>query len=52
MVRALRFETENGSDELLKRDCPIMRHLKVIMVVVEEKKKKVHMFTQLHVLKC
>jgi hypothetical protein len=29
----LRFETENGGGELLKRDCPIRRHLKVIMVV-------------------
>jgi hypothetical protein len=29
----LRFETKNGGGELLKRDCPIRRHLKVIMVV-------------------
>jgi hypothetical protein len=29
----LRFKTENGGGELLKRDCPIRRHLKVIMVV-------------------
>jgi hypothetical protein len=29
----LRFETESGGGELLKRDCPIRRHLKVIMVV-------------------
>ena len=48
----MRFETKSGGGELLKRDCPIRRHLKVIMVVVEEKKKKVHMFTQLHVLNC
>ena len=47
----MRFEIESGGGELLKIDCPIRRHLKVIMVVVEEKKKKVHMFTQLHVLK-
>jgi tellurite resistance-related uncharacterized protein len=48
----LRFETKNDGDELTKGDCPIWRHQKVIMVVVEEKKKKVHMFTQLHVLNC
>jgi hypothetical protein len=29
----LRFETESGGGELLKRDCPIRRHLKVIIVV-------------------
>ena len=29
----MRFETESGDGELLKRDCPIRRHLKVIMVV-------------------
>jgi len=29
----LRFKTESGGGELLKRDCPIKRHLKVIMVV-------------------
>ena len=33
MVRSLRFETNNDNGELLKRDCPIRRHLKVIMVV-------------------
>ena len=33
MVRSLRLETENGGGELLKRDCPMRRHLKVIMVV-------------------
>jgi len=33
MVRSLRFMTESGGGELLKRDCPIKRHLKVIMVV-------------------
>jgi hypothetical protein len=29
----LRFEIESGGGELLNRDCPIRRHLKVIMVV-------------------
>jgi hypothetical protein len=29
----LRFETENGGGELTKGDCPIRRHLKVIVVV-------------------
>jgi hypothetical protein len=33
MVRSLKFETKNGGGVLLKRDCPIRRHLKVIMVV-------------------
>ena len=36
MVRSLRFETKNGSGELLKRDCPIMRHLRVLMEVDED----------------
>ena len=29
----IEIETRNGGGELLKRDCPIRRHLKVIMVV-------------------
>jgi hypothetical protein len=33
MVRSLRCETKSDGGELLKRDCPIRRHLKVIMVV-------------------
>jgi hypothetical protein len=33
MVRSLRFETKSGGGELTKGDCPIRRHLKVIMVV-------------------
>ena len=33
MVRSLRCETKNDNGELLKRDCPIRRHLKVLMVV-------------------
>ena len=33
MVRSLRFETKNGGGELLKRDCPIRRHLRVLMEV-------------------
>ena len=33
MVRSLRFDTKNGSGELLKRDCPIKRHLRVLMEV-------------------
>ena len=29
----MRFETKNGDGELLKRDCPIRRHLRVMMGV-------------------
>ena len=29
----MRFETKNGGGELLKRDCPIRRHLRVVMEV-------------------
>jgi hypothetical protein len=29
----IKIETKNGGGELLKRDCPMRRHLKVIMVV-------------------
>ena len=45
MVRSLRFETKNGGGELLKRDCPIRRHLKVIMVVDgDEEEEGAHVF--------
>jgi hypothetical protein len=33
VVQSLRFVIESGDGELLKRDCPIRRHLKVIIVV-------------------
>jgi hypothetical protein len=36
----LRFETKSGGGELLKRDCPIMMHLKVIMVVDEDEEEE------------
>ena len=29
----MRFETKNGGGALLKRDCPIRRHLRVMMEV-------------------
>jgi len=35
------IETKNDGGELLKRDCPIMRHLKVIMVVDGEEEEEV-----------
>ena len=40
MVRLLRFETKNSGGELLKRDCPIRRHLKVIRVVDEDEEEE------------
>ena len=40
MVRSLRFETKNGGGELLKRDCPIRRHLMVVMVVDEDEEEE------------
>jgi hypothetical protein len=41
----LRFETRNGGGELLKRDCPIRRHLKVIMVVDgDEEEEGAHVY--------
>ena len=40
MVRSLRFETKNGGGELLKRDCLIRRHLRVVMVVDEEEEEE------------
>jgi hypothetical protein len=36
----LRFEIESGSGELLKRDCPIRRHLKVLMEVDEDEEEE------------
>lgn len=45
MVRSLRFETNNDNGELLKRDCPIRRHLKVIMVVDgDEEEEGAHVY--------
>jgi hypothetical protein len=41
MVRSLRFKTKNGGGELTKRDCPIRRHLKVIMVVVGDEEEEI-----------
>ena len=41
MVQSLRFEIKNGGGELLKRDCPIMRHLKVIMVVDGDEEEEI-----------
>jgi hypothetical protein len=35
------IETESGVGELLKRDCPIMRHLKVIMVVDGDEEEEI-----------
>jgi hypothetical protein len=41
----LRFETESGGNELLKRDCPIKRHLKVIVVVDgDEEEEGAHVY--------
>jgi len=42
----LRFETESGGGELLNRDCPIKRHLKVIVVVDgdEEEEEGAHVY--------
>jgi hypothetical protein len=34
------IEIRSGGGELLKRDCPIMRHLDVIMVVDEDEKEE------------
>jgi len=36
----IKIETKNGGGELLKRDCPIRRHLKVIMVVDGDEEKE------------
>ena len=45
MVRSLRFKTKKGGGELLKRDCPIRRHLKVIMVVDgDEEEEGAHVY--------
>jgi hypothetical protein len=34
--------TESGGGEVLKRDCPIMGHLKVIMVVDKDEEEVTH----------
>ena len=45
MVRSLRFETKNSGGELLKIDCPIRRHLRVLMVVDgDEEEEGAHVF--------
>ena len=45
MVRSLKFETKNGGGVLLKRDCPIRRHLKVIVVVDgDEEEEGAHVY--------
>jgi hypothetical protein len=36
----LRFEIKSGSGELLKRYCPIRRHLKVLMEVDEDEEEE------------
>jgi hypothetical protein len=36
----IEIETKNGDGQLLKRDCPIRRHLKVIMVVDGDEEEK------------
>jgi len=38
----IEIETKNGDGQLLKRDCPIRRHLKVIMVVDGDEEEKNH----------
>ena len=49
MVRSLRFDTKNGSGELLKRDCPIKRHLRVLMEVDgDEEEEGAHVFPILY----
>jgi hypothetical protein len=35
------IETKSGGGDLLKRDCPIMRHLKVIMVIDRDEEEEV-----------
>jgi hypothetical protein len=41
----IEIKTESGGGELLKRDCPIRRHLKVIMVVDgDEEVESAHVF--------
>ena len=45
MVRSLRFETKNSGGELLKRDCPIKRHLRVLMEVDgDEEEEGAHVY--------
>ena len=41
----LRFETKNGGGELLKRDYPIRRHLRVVMEVDgDEEQEGAHVY--------
>jgi hypothetical protein len=42
--------TRNGGGALTKRDCPIRRHLKVIMVVDEEEGAHVYPITYVELL--
>ena len=45
MVRSLRFETKNSGGELLKRDCPVKRHLRVLMEVDgDEEEEGAHVY--------
>ena len=44
MVRSLRCETKNDNGELLKRDCPIRRHLRVVMEVDGDEEEGAHVF--------
>ena len=44
MVRSLRLETKNGSGELLKKDCPIRRHLRVVMEVDRDEEEGTHVY--------
>ena len=44
MVRSLRFETKNGGGELLKKDCQIRRHLRVVMEVDRDEEEGAHVF--------
>jgi hypothetical protein len=37
----IEIETESGGGELLKRDCPMRRHLKVIMMVDGDEEEEV-----------
>ena len=41
----MRFETKNGGGELLKRDCPIRRHLRVLIEVDgDEEEEGAHVY--------
>jgi hypothetical protein len=41
MVSIIEIETRNGGGELLKRDCQIKRHLKVIIVVDGDEEEEI-----------